>query len=166
MRSIVTDTMVSMKRFFKAVLVILAFAALSSQSATAAAGDPITAEVSKANDIVQLATMKHDRKTMDAMITKDFVLVLTHGQIENRAAWLDDVADQSAKFDLNQTSNLNIHHYNDDTAVVIGDLHIISHQAGKLYDVKMRFIDVWVKQDGQWKWASSQVAHFPDPPKH
>ena len=126
-----------------------------------ASPDQITTDVLKANDIVQLATMKHDRATMDAMITKDFVLVLTHGQIENRAAWLDDIADKSAKMDVNQTSNMSVHHYNDDTALVIGDLHIISHQSGKLYDVKMRFIDVWVKQDGQWKWASSQVAHFP-----
>ena len=154
-----------MKFFFGVVTLVLALAA-GSGHLTASASDSIDAQISKANDIVQLATLKNDRKTMDAMITKDFVLVLTHGQIETRSAWLDDVADTSQKYDLNQTSDLTIHHYNDDTAIVIGKLHIVSHQKSKVYDVKMRFIDVWVKQDGQWKWASSQVAHFPDPAKH
>lgn len=153
-----------MKHYAKALMTMLLIAA-GAFRATAASPDPIVAAVTKANDIVQLATLQHDRKTMDAMITKDFTLVLTHGQIEDRAAWLNDIADTSAKMDVNQTSDLAIHHYNDDSAIVIGKLHIVSHQAGKLYDVSMRFIDVWVKQDGQWKWASSQVAHFPDPTK-
>lgn len=155
-----------MKMKLKTLVALLAFFARMATNAPAASGDPIVAEVSKANDIVQLATLKHDRKTMDAMITKDFVLVLTHGQIEDRAAWLNDIADRSTQMEVNQTSDLSIHHYNNDSAVVIGVLHIRSRDEAKVYDVRMRFIDVWVKQDGQWKWASSQVAHFPDPPKH
>jgi len=117
-------------------------------------------DVTKANDIVQLATLKHDRKTMDAMLTKDFILVLTRGAIVDRKAWLDDVADQQTKMELNQVENLTIHHYNDDCALAIGVLHIRAREKQKLTDIRMRFIDVWVKQDGQWKWASSQVAHF------
>jgi len=117
-------------------------------------------DVTKANDIVQLATLKHDRKTMDAMLTKDFILVLTRGAILDRKGWLDDVADQQTKMELNQVENLTIHHYNDDCALAIGVLHIRAREKQKLTDVRMRFIDVWVKQDGQWKWASSQVAHF------
>jgi len=136
--------------------------ALVSQPIAAAPADPLVAEVTKANDVVQLATLQHDRKTMDAMLAKDFVLVLTHGAVEDRAAWLDDVADQQTQIDVNQTSNLTIHHYNGDSALVIGILHLRYRESGRLTDVRMRFIDVWVKQDGRWKWASSQVAHFPD----
>jgi hypothetical protein len=33
----------------------------------------------------------------------------------------------------------------------------------KMMDRHIRFIDAWVKQDGQWKWASSQVSNM-DPP--
>lgn len=128
---------------------------------SAANPDSIVAEVSKANDIVQLATLKHDRKTMDAMLTPDFVLVLTHGDVLDRKGWLDSVEDPTAHIEVNQTSNLSIHHYNDDSALVIGVLHLRYQQNNKLTDVRMRFIDVWVKQNGQWKWASSQVAHFP-----
>lgn len=98
---------------------------------------------------------------MDAMLTKDFVLVLTHGAVVDRNGWLDDVADRQTSMEVNKVESLSIHPYNDDCALAIGVLHIRYREKNKLTDVRMRFIDVWVKQDGQWKWASSQVAHFP-----
>ena len=149
-----------MKQYLFACILVLLTA--GSLPAAAAAADPIAAEVSKANDVVQLATFNHDRKTMDSMLAPDFVLVLTHGDVVDRSGWLDSVADPSVHMEVNQTSNLSIHHYNDDSALVIGVLHLRYRANDKLTDVRMRFIDVWVKQDGQWKWASSQVAHFPD----
>lgn len=148
-----------MTRFLCRSLVTLSLLASTLTAATAST-DPLVSDVTKANDIVQLATLKHDRKTMDAMLTKDFILVLTRGAIVDRKAWLDDVADQQTKMELNQVENLTIHHYNDDCALAIGVLHIRAREKQKLTDIRMRFIDVWVKQDGQWKWASSQVAHF------
>ena len=148
-----------MTRFLCRSLVTLSLVA-STFTAAIANTDPLVSDVTKANDIVQLATLKHDRKTMDAMLTKDFILVLTRGAILDRKGWLDDVADQQTKMELNQVENLTIHHYNDDCALAIGVLHIRAREKQKLTDVRMRFIDVWVKQDGQWKWASSQVAHF------
>ena len=148
-----------MTRFLCRSLVTLSLAA-STFTAAIANTVPLVSDVTKANDIVQLATLKHDRKTMDAMLTKDFILVLTRGAIVDRKGWLDDVADQQTKMELNQVENLTIHHYNDDCALAIGVLHIRAREKQKLTDVRMRFIDVWVKQDGQWKWASSQVAHF------
>jgi Domain of unknown function (DUF4440) len=149
-----------MKHYLTIFLAAL-FLAAGLGRAGAASNDPIVDEVSRANDIVQLATLKHDRKTMDSMLTKDFVLVLTHGDVVDRAGWLDGIADTSDHMELNQTSDLSIHHYNNDSAIVVGVLHIRDRSNNKLTDVRMRFIDVWVKQDGQWKWASSQVAHFP-----
>ena len=148
-----------MTRFLCRSLVTLSLVASTFTTAIANT-DPLVSDVTKANDIVQLATLKHDRKTMDAMLTKDFILVLTRGAIVDRKGWLDDVADQQTKMELNQVENLTIHHYNDDCALAIGVLHIRAREKQKLTDVRMRFIDVWVKQDGQWKWASSQVAHF------
>ena len=149
-----------MKRYLTICTAALLLA-VGSLPAGAASGDPIVDEVSRANDVVQLATLKHDRKTMDAMLTKDFVLILTHGDVVNRAEWLDGIADTSDHMEVNQTSDLSIHHYNGDSAIVVGVLHLRYRTNNKLTDVRMRFSDVWVKQDGQWKWASSQVAHFP-----
>ena len=146
---------------FTACAVLLLFA--GSRPVAAATADPVTPAGSRANDVVQLATLKHDRKTMDAMIAQDFVLVLTHGDVVDRKGWLDEIADPKTHVEINQTSDLSIHHYNDDCALAIGVLHLRYRVNSHLTDVRMRFIDVWVKQRGRWKWASSQVAHFPDP---
>jgi len=151
------------KRCLTAWAALLLFAA-GSLPAAAANDDPFVSEVTKANDIVQRATLEHDRKTMDAMLAKDFVLVLTRGDVVDRAGWLDSIADRQTHMEINETSNLEIHHYNGDCALVIGILHLRYRENDTLTDVRMRFTDVWVKQNGQWKWASSQVAHFPNPP--
>jgi hypothetical protein len=148
-----------MKRCVMICFVML-FLAGGTMPVYASDEDTLVAQVSHANDVVQLATLQHDRKTMDSMLAKDFVLVLTHGDVVDRAGWLDSVADPTAHIEINSTSDLAIHHYNGDSALVIGVLHLRYRQNNKLIDARMRFIDVWIKQDGQWKWASSQVAHF------
>jgi hypothetical protein len=149
-------------RYLTACTALLLFAT-GSLPIRAATVDPLVSGVTKANEVVQLATLKHDRKTMDAMLTNNFVLVLTHGAVVDRAGWLDAVADPQTHMEVNETSDLTIHQYNGDCALAVGILHLRYRENNKLTDVRMRFIDVWVKQDGQWKWASSQVAHFPEP---
>src|SRR5215469_6121324 len=111
-----------MKRFLTACAVLLL--AGGALAVRAAAIDPIVSQISKANDVVQLATLKHDRKTMDSMLAKDFVLVLTHGAVVDRAEWLDSVDDPQTQMEVNETSHLTIHQYNGDSALVIGILHI------------------------------------------
>ncbi len=148
-----------MKRYI-AVCISICFSIIAAAvTATRASGDVVT-EVTKANDEVQVATLKHDTKTMDRAITKDFILVLSGGQMVNRAEWLDGVRDPSVAWEENKTESLAIHHYNNDCALAIGVLHLRYRQEKKLVDVRLRFTDLWVKQNGGWKWASSQVAHF------
>ena len=49
--------------------------------------------------------------------------------------------------EINKVENLTIHHYNNDCALAIGVLRIRARETAKLVDLRMRFIDVWVKQD-------------------
>ncbi|MDP9016703.1 MAG: nuclear transport factor 2 family protein [Candidatus Eremiobacteraeota bacterium] len=154
-----------MKRHLTAIIALVLFSAGAISIATAAPEDPIVTAVTKANDEVQLATKDYDTKTMDRALTKDFILVLNRGMIVDRAAWLTGVGDRTTVWEENKTESLTIHHYNNDCALAIGILHLRYRENKKLTDVKLRFIDVWVKQNGQWKWASSQVAHLP-PAKH
>jgi ketosteroid isomerase-like protein len=151
-----------MQRLLTASIALGLFALASLSHATAAT-DPIVAEVTKANDAMQLATQNYDSKAIDKILTSDFVLVGSRGLIFGRAAFVADVADHSATWISNKSSNLVIHHYNDDTALVIGILHMQYKLKTKAMDRHIRFIDAWVKQDGQWKWASSQVSNM-DPP--
>jgi ketosteroid isomerase-like protein len=151
-----------MKRFLTTCLALALFTVASPSHANAA-NDPIVAEVTQANDAMQLATQNYDSKAIDKILTSDFVLVGSRGLIFKRAAFVADIADRSATWISNKSSDLVIHHYNDDTALVIGILRMQYKMQNKMMDRHIRFIDAWVKQDGQWKWASSQVSNM-DPP--
>jgi len=153
-----------MQHYLSSILAMFIFAAASLGFASAA-GDLIHAEVTKANDDMQLATKNYDTKAIDNILTSDFVLVQNRGSVVDRAAFLADIGDRSATWIENRSSDLTIHHYNDNTALAIGILHLKYKYKNKVSDVKLRYIDVWVKQNGQWKWASSQVAHMMPPGK-
>ena len=153
-----------MKLYFTSTFAMMVFA-VSSIGYGAAAGDPIIAEVTKANDAMQLATKNYDTKAIDSILTKDFVLVQSRGSVVKRAAFLADIGDRSATWIENKSSDLTVYSYNGNTALAIGILHMRYRYKDKINDVKLRFTDVWVKQDGHWKWASSQVAHFTPPAK-
>ncbi|MBC5815708.1 MAG: nuclear transport factor 2 family protein [Candidatus Eremiobacteraeota bacterium] len=153
-----------MKHYFSSILAMFVFAAASLGFA-AAAGDPIVAEVTKANDDMQLAAKNYDMKAIDMILTKDFVLVQNRGSVVDRAAFLADIGDKSATWIENRSSDITIHHYNDNTALAIGILHMKYKYKNKVNEMKLRYIDVWVKQNGQWKWASPQVAHMTPPAK-
>ena len=153
-----------MKHYCFSLLALCAFVAGSIAFAVAS-GDPIVAEVTKANDDMQLATKNYDVRAIDNILTNDFVLVQNRGTVVNRAAFLADIGDKSATWIENRSSDLTIHHYNNDTALAIGILHMKYEYRNKVSEVSLRYIDVWVRQDGRWKWASSQVAHFEQPPR-
>lgn len=133
---------------------------LAATISNASAADSLVADITRDNDAVQLATFQHDRKTMDRFLAKDFILVLNAGAIVDRAGWLDGVADPELRWEKNATESLTVHQYNGDCALAIGILHLRYRVKNALTDVRLRFVDVWVKQDGDWKWASSQVAHL------
>ncbi|MDP9018204.1 MAG: nuclear transport factor 2 family protein, partial [Candidatus Eremiobacteraeota bacterium] len=89
------------------------FVLLLPVAATAAVlPDPIVQQVSRANAQVQLATKNHDVSTLDRLITPDYFLVSSNGHIYDRTAFLADIADTSATYEINQTEDEHIQHYN------------------------------------------------------
>lgn len=141
---------------------VLILAAAQAHSNAGAATDPTIAAVTAANDRVQRETQNYDAAAIDNVLTKDFVFVGSRGTVYGRAAFLADTADKTAIWISNTTEALSVHPYNEDAALAIGILRLRYRLHGKLFDQRLRFVDSWIKQNGQWKWATSQVAHLPD----
>ena len=140
----------------------LALVATQAFSSAGATTESTIAAVTAANDRIQLATQNYDAAALDNVLTKDFVLVGSRGTVYTRKYFLADTADKTAVWISNKTEALTVHAYNDDAALAIGILRLRYRLHNKLFDQRLRFVDAWIKQDGQWKWASSQVAHLPD----
>jgi hypothetical protein len=125
-----------------------------------AGGSQAAGEVSKLNDLLQSATERYDVATVSKLASNDFVLVNGAGQIWNRDAFLKDIGDKSAVWQANDPQDVTVRTYNDDTAVLIGLLHIKYTQAGTSHDVLARYTDVWVKLDGKWRYVSGQASLY------
>lgn len=124
---------------------------------TALAQDSIDSQLVAANQLVQSATMRYDAQTLAKLTTDDYMLVNGAGTVWNKAAFLADVADKSAKWEANDPESVTVRHYNDDCAIVVAILHMRYRQNGKLHDLRARYTDVWVKVNGQWRYASGQA---------
>jgi hypothetical protein len=145
--------------------VVLAAALCLPVSAAAAPPPPdaISAQIIEANDTVQRATKEHDVAAIDGLITGDYFLVSTNGHVYNRTEFLADVADTSARYEINQTEDAHVQHYNRDSALLTAVLHIRYRVGEKLVDVRVRFTDTWVKIDGRWRYAAGQATALKKP---
>jgi ketosteroid isomerase-like protein len=125
--------------------------------------DAISQQIVQANDAVQRATQQHDVATMERLITPDYYLVGPNGHVYNRADFIDDIADTSATYEINQTEDARVQHYNDDIALLTAVLHVRYRVAAKVVDVRVRYTDTWVKLDGQWRYAAGQATTLKKP---
>lgn len=123
----------------------------------------IVKRISDLNALLQSATERYDAATVSKMLTGDYVLVNSRGQIFGRDATLKDVGDRTATWIANDPSDVSVRSYNGDCAILIGLLHIKYRLAGKLHDVRVRYTDVWIKDGDSWKYATGQASVLKNP---
>lgn len=110
------------------------------------------------NAELQVATKNYDVTTLGKLITDDYELVSSTGKVYDRAAFLADAADRSAVYEINEPEDVAIRHYNDDTAIVTAILHVRFRSGGKVVDTRIRYGDLWVKQNGTWRYAFGEAS--------
>jgi hypothetical protein len=121
-------------------------------------GDDVVDTLTKLNATLQLATKNYDVATIEKLITDDYELVSSSGKVYDRAAFLADAADRSAVYELNEPEDVKVRHYNNDCAIVTAILHVRFTSGQKTVDVRIRYGDVWVKLDGQWRYAYGEAS--------
>lgn len=136
---------------------------MTALAVSAPAGDALVQKLTGLNDTLQSATKNYDDSTLKKLITDDYELVSSSGKVYDRAAFLADAVDKSAKYEINQPEDVSVHHYNDDCAIVTAVLHIRYKTADKVVDVRVRYGDVWVKLNGQWRYAYGQASPMKKP---
>ena len=128
------------------------------RSAVLIAGSSGTvSDIQHLNARLQDETKAFDVAGVGAMITPDFELVNGSGQVWHRSAFLADVGDRSVTWQLNKPQDVTVRVYNDDCAIVVALLHLRYVSDKHLHDLLARYTDVWVKQGGQWRYASGQA---------
>lgn len=145
----------------EAMRTLVAVAALLFALGAASGSDPDTGrQITDLNGLLQIATKHYDVETVSKWLSDDYVLVNGAGDILNRPATLKDVGDRSQVWIANEPSDVTVRSYNGDCAILVDLLHLKYRYAGKVHDVLARITEVWVKENGVWRYASAQATVY------
>lgn len=136
---------------------VVIFALFVTLLAPAAVAADDRAQLIRLNAQLQDRTKAYDVAAVSKMITDDYTLIGSSGRVYDRQAFLRDIGDRSAVWQVNEAEDVDVRFYNHDTALVTAVLHSRFRLNGKVYDGRVRYTDVWVRLGGAWKYAAGQA---------
>lgn len=104
------------------------------------------------------AFLKADRAALERVLTNDFTLTLSNGEVSTRANEIDEMRTGKVRYDVFENYDMKARLYGDNTAVVLGKTHVKGISDGKPFDRVVEFTDTLVKRDGRWQVAASHVS--------
>jgi hypothetical protein len=110
------------------------------------------------NEVLQRASCTYDTDTIRELITPDFTLITGTGRVMNAEDFIADVGDSSVKWYNNGSEDVAVRTYNEDCAIVTAILRERFEIAGKITDVRIRFTDTWVRNNGGWRYAAGHAS--------
>lgn len=115
------------------------------------------------------AWLKADVKTLDVLLAREYTHTDVTGKVLHRSDWLADAGNAQKWLRGNADGRSPAIEFDDinvrvlgDTAVVTGG-NTIRPADTKIAPMKLRFTQVWIKEDGQWKRRFFQAAPLPGP---
>lgn len=137
-----------MKRF------LIVFLLLAVGMAAAQSGDE--EKVVALENVWNQAELHLDAHAIESILTDNFVLTTFDGSVQSKAQYLASVRDKDYHPQILSSSNMKIHLYGT-TAIVTGEYHEKGMQKNKPFEHRGHFTDTWVKVDGKWLCAASQL---------
>ena len=138
--------------------------AIILMSLTAAAGavepNPATRELLKAEAVTCRAFEAGDADALRGMLTTDFTLVDSRGNVTNREQNLAEVAAREPFYDEFRNHDQQVRLYGN-AALIVGITSIRGRADGKAFAADFRYTDTWIRRDGKWLLAASHASRLP-----
>src|ERR1044072_6971803 len=122
------------------------------------------AQTSAENDVLQFeraackAFLDANPAALERVLTADFTLTLSNGEISTRADEINDPRSEKVHYDVFENYDMKARLYGDNTAVVLGKTRVKGKSDGKSFEHVVQFTDTLIKRDGQWQVAASHVS--------
>jgi ketosteroid isomerase-like protein len=141
---------------------ILAIVALVLTAGVAAARPPedVAQTLTKLENDWAKAGLAGDAAALEKLLAPDFVYTNQDAGMASRAEMVAGVKSGATKYDTFTVGGMKVHVHGD-AAVVTGKASIKGKENGKAIDEELRFTDTWVKRDGRWLCAATQVTRIP-----
>jgi ketosteroid isomerase-like protein len=113
---------------------------------------------------LQLAVLNQDTKTLEQLLSDDWILITSSGRVVTRPAFLAMVSDASSRMEVNDSSEVAVRLHGS-TAIVTAKLHERGTDDGKPYEAWLRYTDTWVLEAGAWRYVSGHACPIKPPEK-
>ena len=97
---------------------------------------------------------------LERVLTPDFTLTLSNGQVSTRAHEIDELRSGKVHYDVFENYDMKARVYGDDIAVVLGKTRVKGVSDGKPFDRVVQFTDTLIKRDGRWQLAAGHVSRI------
>jgi uncharacterized protein (TIGR02246 family) len=101
------------------------------------------------------AMIKADTAGLTDLLSADLTYVHSSGVLESRDEYVEAIRSGKYKYKKVDLEDVKVRAYGD-TALVSGKATIDVTSSGNDVHSVLRFLDVWVKQDGKWRMAAWQ----------
>jgi ketosteroid isomerase-like protein len=143
----------------RALWILAAVAAAATAAATLARAADAEKAVLAAEDQRFAATVGADIPTLERMLTDDMTYTHATAAVDTKAELLAKLKDGTYDYKSITPEERTVRMYGD-AAAVAGVAHVLVHAGGRDIDVRLRYAELYVKQDGAWRlalWHSTRV---------
>jgi ketosteroid isomerase-like protein len=140
--------------------VAVGLAAALAAAGTARAAGPEDAVIAAQDKRVAL-TIAADVAGLGAMMTDDLTYMHSSANLESKAEFLEGLRSGKYKYKAMTFEDRKVRFYGD-VAVVSGLTRVQVTSGGRDLDIKLRFTELYAKQQGAWKMALWQSTRVPD----
>ena len=126
----------------------------------AAATASVPPDLSAAVAAYDRAQVDSDKAELERWLADDYLLINSSGKAETKAQLIADYT--APGFDLEPfTIEQPVEKVWTDGAVMGGIATLRGKDAGRRYEVRLRFADIWAKRKGRWQVIYTQVSKAP-----
>jgi hypothetical protein len=106
------------------------------------------------------AFLDADPAALERVLTADFTLTLSNGEVSTRADEINDLSSGKVHYDVFKNYDMKARLYGDNTAVVLGKTRVTGTAEGKPFDRVVQFTDMLIKRDGRWQLVAGHVSRL------
>jgi ketosteroid isomerase-like protein len=143
------------------VAAILWFALVTASPAGAWEPSAVPPDLARALVAYNEATAHSDTRRLSALVTDDYVLVNSDASVQGKTSYLADFAVPGFKVDPYEFDEP-LYKVSGDGALTAGLVDLHWTQDGRHQTRRLRMAHFWVRQQGHWRIAYTQLTRLPE----
>jgi hypothetical protein len=117
---------------------------------------PAEKQILKLEDDWARALKTKDRQVLDAIVAPNFTFIEPDGTVKNRDEYLADRTSEIADIESFELADLKVSLF-ENCALTSGVSKITERRQGKRYRFSLRWKELWLKDNGNWRVVASQA---------